>query len=129
MSSSGRAARLGGSLLAALAVASCGTPAPSSTWGSSGASTGAGGAGGTSSGAGAATTTTSADGGNGTTTTTTDQKPPFSLDAHTSQTPGGALALTTNLPASTADCLAAPFSGTPCDDKDQDGLADAWEDL
>lgn len=121
--------------LAALGGAACGEPTVTSTGGTatSAGGAGAGGAtgttgsttgatGGGATGAGGATT-----GGAGGTTGTGN--PAFVLDAHTSVTAEHALALTTNLPATTADCQAAPFEGTPCDDLDEDGLADAWEDL
>lgn len=55
--------------------------------------------------------------------------PAFALDAHTLLTPEGALGLTTNLPALTAACQAVQAAGVPCLDADEDGLADAWEDL
>ena len=60
---------------------------------------------------------------------TTSDLPGFILEAHTSLEPDNGLALTTNLPAKVADCNSAPYFGTPCEDLDQDGLADAWEDL
>lgn len=88
-------------------------------------------AGGSTTSAGGSTTTNA--GGSTTTTTTTSStgsdKPPFQLVVHTALAPGNALALTTNLPALVADCLSEPFADTPCADLDQDGLADAWEQL
>ena len=68
-------------------------------------------------------------GGSTTTSTTTTMEPAFQLEAHTSVAPDNGLVLTTNLPATVEECGAAPFTGTPCDDLDQDGLADAWEDV
>jgi hypothetical protein len=125
-----RAGSLALALGVALTAVSCGDPGATSTGGGGSAGTttttdsgGAGMGGATGGGAGGAGATGGAGGA------TTTGKPPFSLDVHTSVTPEKALALTTNLPATTADCAAAPFEGTPCDDLDQDGLADAWEDV
>lgn len=96
------------------------------------------GAGGLSTSSTSSTDSTSSSGGSSPTATGTgaagssgtgSSLPLFELDAHTSLSPGNALSLTTNLPAAVADCLSAPFTGTPCDDLDQDGLSDAWEAL
>jgi hypothetical protein len=48
---------------------------------------------------------------------------------HTVLTDEGRLALTTNLPATVAECEARPGLDAPCDDVDLDGLVDAWEDV
>lgn len=53
---------------------------------------------------------------------------PFNLEART-QRVDGALALRTNLPAHSDACLAVDATETPCEDKDGDGLVDAWEAL
>jgi hypothetical protein len=111
-------------LFAAFAAGCGGSPSATTdgTTSTSGASNG--GAGGASSGG-----ASSGGASSGGSTATGSVDPPFVLEAHTSVTPEHGLALTTNLPATTADCGAAPFEGTPCEDLDQDGLADAWEDL
>lgn len=89
--------------------------------------TGASGSGGSTTGTGATGSTAGGAGAGG--STTSSANPPFQLEAHTSLAPDNGLALTTNLPATATDCAAAPFTGTPCADGDQDGLADAWEDV
>lgn len=53
---------------------------------------------------------------------------PFNLEARTERV-DGALALRTNLPARTDACAAVDATETPCEDKDGDGLVDAWESL
>ena len=122
--------RLTFALLAAVTAAACGEPPPAETGAGAGTATGAGGQGGEGGQAGGATTTPSTtDSTSSSTSTTTPSKPPFRLQASTSLDAAGALALTTNLPALSADCQSAPFDGTPCADLDEDGLADAWEDL
>ncbi|MCC6558019.1 MAG: hypothetical protein IT372_34160 [Polyangiaceae bacterium] len=55
--------------------------------------------------------------------------PEFALEAHTLMTPEGALALATNLPALVGACQMVEAKDVPCADVDEDGLADAWEDL
>lgn len=127
MSSHHRVRDLCAVVVTSLAAAGCGDAGVTSTTsgGAAGTSstTGGGGVGGTlQTGTGGTGTGTGGTGG------TTGGNPPFSLDAHTAVTPEKALALTTNLPAKTGDCGAAPFEGTPCADLDQDGLADAWEE-
>jgi hypothetical protein len=54
--------------------------------------------------------------------------PDFVLQATVEPTEN-AVALRTNLPASPADCTALGLDDAPCDDADNDGLVDAWEDL
>ncbi len=83
----------------------------------------------------AATTTAASTGGaseastTGASTSTTGGQGPFVLDVHTVLTGDGRLALTANLPAAVAACAALPARDPPCDDLDQDGLVDLWEDL
>jgi hypothetical protein len=51
---------------------------------------------------------------------------PFVLEVHTELTDDGRLALRCNLPPSVEECAA--IDGAPCEDADEDSLADAWED-
>ncbi len=51
----------------------------------------------------------------------------FVIDCFTQLVPGQGLALTCNLPRTIDACAA--LANAPCDDLDQDGLTDAWEDL
>lgn len=51
----------------------------------------------------------------------------FMLEAHTSLDGDEILELTTNLPREVITC--AQLEGAPCEDADNDGLTDAWEDL
>jgi hypothetical protein len=95
----------------------------SSSAGGTGSTTTTSAAGSTTGGSGAGGSTTSSS------TSTTPPDPAFQLEAHTVVAPDNALALITNLPATVEDCAAAPFTGTPCGDLDQDGLADAWEEV
>lgn len=54
---------------------------------------------------------------------------PFELVVQTTLTSSGTLALHTNLPPATGDCLALDAADPPCVDDDLDGLVDAWEEL
>lgn len=123
------AAGCGGS--SELSTGPTGTTSSSTNTGGSAGSTSVGGSTSTSSSSAGGTSSTSAGGATTTTSTTGtgSDKPPFQLIVHTALAPGNALALTTSLPALVADCLSEPFADTPCADLDQDGLADAWEQL
>lgn len=116
-------------LVTAFLCAGCGGSGETSQ--SSGGTAGAATTGAT--GGGGSSTSTSGQGGgagqSGGATSGTTGNPVFTLEVHTQVTPEKSLALTTNLPAAVDACLAAPFEGTPCDDLDQDGLADAWEEV
>ena len=54
--------------------------------------------------------------------------PPFVHEFHTFLTDDGQLAFESNLPPAVVDCLALPVLDPPCEDLDEDGLADLWED-
>lgn len=58
---------------------------------------------------------------------TTTGTGPFALEVHTRLTEDGRLALECNLPPFVDAC--AEIEGAPCEDVDEDGLADAWEDV
>lgn len=74
------------------------------------------------------TTEDGADDGSGTTGETgadgTTTGAAWQHDVHTVLTDAGRLAFESNLPRDVAECPA----GAPCDDVDEDGLNDAWED-
>lgn len=91
----------------------------SSTGGAGGAMGGNGGAG---TGGGAGAQGGASPGGNGGTGGSG-----FAPNVLTEVEPGGALALITNQPRTIDDCPAVPAA--PCDDLDQDGLTDAWEEI
>ncbi len=71
------------------------------------------------------TSATDPDTGDATDDTTTGG--PFVLEVHTRITDDGRLALECNLPSSFDACTA--IEGAPCEDVDEDGLTDAWEDI